>query len=43
MPNHTAWARSTRSGHVGSMRFVYMHSVWFVVWILINLGAWERR
>jgi uncharacterized membrane protein len=23
----------------GSMQFVYIHSVWFVVWIAINLGA----
>ena len=22
----------------GSMQFVYIHSVWFVVWILINVG-----
>src|SRR5207244_3508705 len=23
----------------GSMRFVYLHSAWFALWILINLGA----
>jgi len=22
----------------GSMRFVYLHTVWFVVWILLNIG-----
>ena len=26
------------TGFVGSMRFVYVHTVWFGVWILINLG-----
>src|SRR3989442_5203182 len=23
----------------GSMKFLYLHSAWFVVWIIINLGA----
>jgi uncharacterized membrane protein len=23
----------------GSMRFVYLHSAWFLVWILLNVGA----
>jgi uncharacterized membrane protein len=22
----------------GSLRFVYMHSIWFAIWILINIG-----
>ena len=26
------------TGFVGSMRFVYLHSAWFGVWIVINLG-----
>ena len=29
----------------GSMRFVYIHSIWFAVWILVNIGlagaGWE--
>ena len=27
------------TGFAGSMRFVYLHSVWFAVWILLNVGA----
>ena len=27
------------TGFAGSMKFVYIHSVWFGVWILLNAGA----
>jgi len=27
------------TGFAGSMKFVYLHSVWFAVWILLNAGA----
>jgi uncharacterized membrane protein len=26
------------SAFAGSMRFVYLHCIWFAVWILVNLG-----
>ena len=26
----------------GTMRFVYIHSVWFGLWIAINLGGFKR-
>ena len=26
------------SGFVGSMNFVYIHSFWFVIWVLVNFG-----
>ena len=29
----------------GSMRFVYIHAIWFAVWVLVNIGlagaGWE--
>jgi uncharacterized membrane protein len=27
------------TGFAGSLRFVYLHAVWFVVWVVINVGA----
>ncbi|HSW80524.1 MAG TPA: DUF1003 domain-containing protein [Candidatus Saccharimonadales bacterium] len=27
------------TGFAGSMQFVYIHSIWFTVWILINVGV----
>jgi uncharacterized membrane protein len=27
------------TGFAGSLQFVYIHSVWFSVWILVNVGA----
>ena len=27
------------TGFAGSMKFVYLHSVWFGLWILLNIGA----
>ncbi len=26
------------TGFAGSMRFVYLHGVWFVIWIAVNVG-----
>jgi uncharacterized membrane protein len=26
------------TGFAGSLRFVYLHSVWFLVWIAVNIG-----
>jgi uncharacterized membrane protein len=26
----------------GSLPFVYLHAVWFIVWILMNEGVWGR-
>ena len=30
------------TGFAGSLKFVYVHIVWFVVWIVINVGAFGR-
>ena len=27
----------------GSMKFVYIHAVWFALWILVNVGAFGAR
>jgi uncharacterized membrane protein len=27
------------TGFAGSLKFVYLHSVWFFIWILINIGV----
>ena len=27
----------------GSLQFVYIHSVWFAIWIAINVGLFVRR
>jgi uncharacterized membrane protein len=26
------------TGFAGSLKFVYMHSAWFLIWVLINIG-----
>ena len=31
------------TGFAGSMRFVYVHIVWFVIWISLNVGAFGMR
>jgi uncharacterized membrane protein len=32
-------AADSITNFAGSMRFVYLHSAWFAVWIIINVGA----
>jgi len=39
MRNAQDRAADTITTFAGSMNFIYLHSVWFAVWILINLGA----
>ncbi len=30
------------TGYVGSMMFVYVHTIWFVLWVILNVVAFEQ-
>jgi uncharacterized membrane protein len=32
-------AADSITGFAGSLNFVYLHTVWFLVWIVVNIGA----